>query len=87
MPDVTVRVPTLRKGPNADADGMSVFRLQQILVTVGAGSLEEDGEFGVETERAVKVVQKKLNLTVDGVVGKNTWAALLKTYFAGSLPG
>lgn len=87
MANVTVNVPTLRKGPNEDAPGMAVFRLQQILNTVGAGSLDEDGEFGSATEKAVKVVQKKLNLAVDGIVGKDTWTALLKTYFFGSLPG
>lgn len=84
---VSVRLPTLRKGANPDVEGMAVFRLQQILNTVGAGSLEEDGEFGTSTQKAVKVVQGKLDLTADGVVGKNTWTALLKTYFFGSLPG
>ena len=89
MADVTVdvKVPTLRRGRNPDVEGAAVFRLQQILNTVGAGSLDEDGEFGAETERAVKVVQRNLNLDVDGIVGKRTWTELLKTYFRGSLPG
>ena len=88
MADVTVdvKVPTLRRGRNPDV-GQAVFRLQQILNTVGAGPLDEDGEFGSDTERAVKEVQRSLNLDVDGIVGKRTWTELLKTYFRGSLPG
>ena len=35
-----------------------------------------DGDFGQATEKAVKAFQKAHNLTQDGVVGKNTWAAL-----------
>jgi hypothetical protein len=37
-----------------------------------------DGQFGNQTDKAVKDFQGKKSLTPDGVVGKNTWAALLK---------
>jgi len=37
-----------------------------------------DGQFGNKTDKAVKDFQGKKSLTPDGVVGKNTWAALLK---------
>ena len=41
--------------------------------------LEEspDGEFGPQTEASVKEFQRKAKLTEDGIVGANTWAALL----------
>ena len=35
-----------------------------------------DGSFGAETLNAVKNFQKDHGLTVDGIVGKNTWVAL-----------
>ena len=40
--------------------------------------LTADGVFGAETEKAVKKVQGKNNLTKDGVVGAYTWAVLTK---------
>jgi peptidoglycan hydrolase-like protein with peptidoglycan-binding domain len=36
-----------------------------------------DGVFGAETERAVRAFQTENDLTVDGIVGRNTWQALL----------
>ena len=39
--------------------------------------LEVDGVFGVNTEYAVMAYQKAHGLTVDGVVGEQTWNALL----------
>ncbi|WP_447037891.1 peptidoglycan-binding domain-containing protein [Streptomyces sp. DSM 118878] len=35
-----------------------------------------DGQFGTKTYNAVKTVQKKARISVDGQVGKNTWAKL-----------
>ncbi|MGD1805243.1 peptidoglycan-binding domain-containing protein [Dapis sp. BLCC M126] len=35
-----------------------------------------DGIFGVATEEAVKKFQKFNDLTVDGIVGPQTWATL-----------
>ena len=41
-----------------------------------------DGNFGAETENAVKAFQKAFQLTEDGVVGKDTWYKLLYIYNA-----
>ncbi|MEJ8670760.1 peptidoglycan-binding domain-containing protein [Streptomyces sp. Marseille-Q5077] len=35
-----------------------------------------DGEFGADTESAVRLFQSDKGLEVDGEVGPNTWAAL-----------
>ena len=37
-----------------------------------------DGDFGTNTRRAVTQIQSAKGLTVDGIVGENTWAALLE---------
>jgi peptidoglycan hydrolase-like protein with peptidoglycan-binding domain len=35
-----------------------------------------DGRYGPKTEAAVKKVQQQFNITVDGVVGPQTWAVI-----------
>ncbi len=41
-----------------------------------------DGIFGAQTEAAVRKFQEIFNLTVDGVVGRATWYALVRYYIA-----
>jgi peptidoglycan hydrolase-like protein with peptidoglycan-binding domain len=50
--------------------GNPVARLQQAL------HLPVDGEFGPETEAAVRRLQERHGLTVDGVVGPATWSVI-----------
>ena len=57
------------------SQGNDVKELQKLLNQNGY-SLDEDGIFGSKTQSAVKDYQTKNNLTVDGIVGKNTWGAL-----------
>ncbi|MCR9244620.1 MAG: peptidoglycan-binding protein [bacterium] len=68
---------TLRRGARGD----SVVRLQRRLVKHHS-DLDEarfvDGDFGPGTERQVKRFQQNARLAVDGVVGRNTWSALLR---------
>ncbi|MDJ0798717.1 MAG: peptidoglycan-binding protein [Calothrix sp. MO_167.B12] len=56
--------------------GEDVEYLQRRLNGIGFGSLVVDGIFGVATESAVKKFQKYYGLTVDGIVGSQTWAKL-----------
>ncbi len=45
--------------------------------------LEADGAFGEDTEAAVRAFQRKNGLVVDGIVGRQTMAAL-ERFGAGS---
>lgn len=65
-----VALPTLRRGSKGD----DVRTVQRALGFTGS---DVDGDFGPKTERAVRAFQASKGLQVDGVVGKNTWAALL----------
>jgi len=51
--------------------GPEVVKLQKKL------NIIPDGKFGPQTEKAVMRLQLSKNLRVDGIVGSNTWAALL----------
>ena len=68
--------PTLRKG----SKGQSVSELQTVLMKLGydLGPCGVDGDFGKATEAAVKRFQSDHRLTVDGICGPKTWAALEK---------
>lgn len=58
--------------------GNAVKELQVELINAGMdlSTYGADGDFGAETERAVKAFQSKYGLTVDGIAGKNTFAKL-----------
>ena len=63
---------TLRKGSKGD----NVKVLQRLLNEAIAAELAVDGSFGKLTQKAVKAYQKARGLKKDGIVGKNTVAAL-----------
>lgn len=71
IPTETVRR-TLRKGSRGD----DVRELQETLNSLGYDCGTADGIFGAKTEAAVEAFQRASGLVADGVVGKNTWAAL-----------
>lgn len=70
----TEKRPTLRKGNK----NIYVKQVQEKLLALGysLGICGVDGDFGNATEAAVKKFQKDHGLTVDGVVGAKTYAAL-----------
>lgn len=57
------------------SSGDEVKKLQKALNEKGY-SLDVDGKFGAKTQSAVKAYQQKNGLSVDGIVGKNTWNSL-----------
>ena len=78
MPDKAAEPgrPTLRLG----SKGNDVRELQEMLLQAGESlpRFGADGDFGSETLAAVRSFQRKHQLAVDGVVGKNTWAKLIE---------
>lgn len=73
----TVGYPTIKLG----SKGNDVKKAQQLLIAKGysCGTAGADGDFGAGTYNAVKKFQADNGLEADGIVGANTWAALLKT--------
>lgn len=65
---------TLKYGSSGD----EVRKLQETLNATGKYNLATDGKFGPKTQEAVKAYQKANGLSVDGIVGTNTWGALNK---------
>lgn len=63
----------------AGSTGEDVRAVQRLLIANGydCGRWGADGEFGSDTEKAVKAYQKKREIEVDGVVGKDTMSRLL----------
>ncbi|WP_025157268.1 peptidoglycan-binding protein [Leifsonia aquatica] len=67
--------PQIKKG----SKGQDVKDLQTRLKTVYplyAGNLVLDGDFGSNTDAAVREFQRRAGLYVDGIVGDKTWKAL-----------
>lgn len=67
--------PTLRRGDK----GQKVRELQTLLINHGYAlpKYGADGDFGAETEKAVKACQRDWGLKEDGVAGPKTWEKLL----------
>ena len=74
--------PVLKKG-DKDVEGNGVRRAQYLLRQKGF-NIQPDHIFGPATEGAVKAFQQSTNLLVDGIVGNQTWNALLVTVKKGS---
>ena len=65
----------LRRGSRQSA----VLYLQRLLLSYLYPITSLDGIFGRETENAVREFQEENGLAVDGIVGQNTWRALLSS--------
>lgn len=69
-------LPTLRKG----SKGEPVRALQALLILRGQklATYGTDGDFGNETEVALRAYQKLKGLTADGICGSNVWQTLIE---------
>ncbi len=65
----------LRRGSESSA----VLFLQRLLLSYLYPITNLDADFGPETERAVRAFQSENGLSVDGIVGRNTWNALFNS--------
>jgi peptidoglycan hydrolase-like protein with peptidoglycan-binding domain len=66
-------LPTLQLG----ASGQAASNLQALLLVHGSDPHGIDGNFGPGTDAAVRAFQQGSGLGVDGIVGRETWTALL----------
>jgi len=59
--------------------GEEVRNLQRLLISRGysVGGAGADGIFGSGTESGVRAFQRAMGLAADGMVGKDTWTAIL----------
>jgi len=64
--------PTIAEGANGPAVRWAQYKLVRRTLTYK----QIDGIFGAVTKTAVEQFQKSAGLTVDGIVGPKTWAAL-----------
>jgi peptidoglycan hydrolase-like protein with peptidoglycan-binding domain len=60
----------------AGAEVSDAVRAVQTLLNRHGQAVEVDGEFGEQTEAAVRSFQRAKGLAVDGIVGDQTWTAL-----------
>ncbi|WP_439676783.1 peptidoglycan-binding domain-containing protein [Embleya sp. MST-111070] len=57
-------------------DTGSAVRHAQCLINLYGYGIAEDGIYGASTRTAVKSLQSRCGITVDGMVGANTWNCL-----------
>lgn len=72
--EYTVTYPDVHPGES----GELITQLQDLLVKSGS-SITMTGVFDLGTRNAVRAFQKKYHLTVDTIVGPETWTKLLET--------
>lgn len=65
--------PNTRRGSR----GIYVCVAQDCLTTLGYNTGGLDGVFGANTDNAVRSYQRRKGLAVDGILGPNSWRALM----------
>lgn len=60
--------------------GVPVQQIQSALNAVMGNNLKVDGKFGPATAAAVEAYQRYVGLKVDGIVGPQTWEALVENH-------
>ena len=74
--DVNISLPTVRNGDSGNA--VKILQLVLVAYEYNIGKYGADGDFGSDTESAVRQFQKNSGISVDGIVGNDTWSELLK---------
>ncbi|MFB2897600.1 peptidoglycan-binding protein [Aerosakkonemataceae cyanobacterium BLCC-F50] len=77
------QAPILRVG----SQGQAVRDVQALLSQQGLYRNAPDGVYGLQTQAAVRQFQQSQNLPVDGIVGPQTWGAMLNSGNAGGNTG
>jgi len=75
-PGTDPRNPVLRKGSGGPGQAPLVQGLQRKLNALGHFGLAVDGDFGGDTDKAVRAFQRSQRLRANGVVDAGTWNAL-----------
>jgi lysozyme len=70
------RQPILRKGSGGPGQDTHIARLQRRLNALDHVGLDDDGDFGGDTDKAVRAFQRSRRLPANGVVDASTWHAL-----------
>ena len=73
---VMPQLPPLMRLLKQESKGEDVRALQRMLNALGFRAGAEDGDFGPQTEAAVRALQRQAGITVDGKVGPETWGEL-----------
>jgi hypothetical protein len=71
-------------GGSDGGDGNDVLHIQRELVSLNCNPGPLDGELGPDTVRAIRFFQQTVGITVDGIVGPQTRAALASAAQAGT---
>ncbi|MGP8000491.1 MAG: peptidoglycan-binding domain-containing protein [Streptosporangiaceae bacterium] len=74
---MNITLPQLKSGDQDKPHDRMVHRLQGLLTALG-NPVALDGNFGPDTEAAVKDQQRAFGLPVTGVVDDNTWIKLIE---------
>ena len=73
---VSTKIPTIREGDS----GSAVLSMQLLLIhkwAISCGPDGADGDFGANTDTALRRFQNQRGLAADGVCGSASWAALI----------
>ena len=73
--DINISLPTVRKGDSGNA--VKILQLALVAYEYNIGKYGADGDFGSDTESAVRQFQKNSEIEVDGIVGRDTWSKLM----------
>ncbi len=74
--ETVAAIATARQAPTASPESAVAHGVDPIVHLQEALGVQVDGTFGPETEQAVRRLQARHHLHVDGVVGGQTWGAL-----------